>query len=72
MSKVVVISITGEDGLWVADLDAGTVIPLDPPASSKLKEVADLRKSGTSIVKGVNFAVVVKSEKEAASGHYEG
>ncbi|MBO9127183.1 MULTISPECIES: hypothetical protein [unclassified Rhizobium] len=72
MSAVVVISITGEEGLWVADLRAGTVTPLDPPAGSKLKEVADLRKSGTSITKDVNFAVVVKSAKEAASGHYEG
>jgi len=72
MSAVVVISITGEEGLWVADLDAGTVIPLNPPEGSKLKEVVDLRKTGTSISKGVNVAVVVKSTKEAASGHYEG
>jgi hypothetical protein len=72
MSAVVVISITGEEGLWVADLAAGTVIPLDPPKGSKLREVADLRKSGTSISKGVDLAVVVKSAREAASGHYEG
>ncbi len=72
MSAVVVISITGEDGLKVADLDAGTIITPKLPERSKLKEVADLRTSRTSISKGVNLAVVVSRPRKVASGHYEG
>ncbi|KQV68295.1 hypothetical protein [Rhizobium sp. Root1220] len=72
MSKVVVISIAGETGLWVADLDAGTVKPLDPPKSGGLKAVADLRSTGVTVAKGVNVAVVVKSAKDAFAGHYDG
>jgi hypothetical protein len=72
MASVVVISIEGEDGLWVADLDARTVVPLDPPKSGGLKTVTDLRASGTVVTKGVNVAVVVKSAEAAAGGHYDG
>lgn len=66
---VVVIGIEGETGLWIADLDAGTVAPLTP-SSGDLKTVSDLRAGGSVITKGVDFAVTVKSAETAASGHY--
>ncbi|OCP22436.1 MULTISPECIES: hypothetical protein [unclassified Ensifer] len=72
MARVVVISIAGEEGLWVADLDAGSVVPLDPPTTGGLKTVADLRATGTIVTKGVDVAVVVKSAEAASSGHYDG
>ncbi len=72
MSAVVIISIAGEDGLWVADLGAGTVQPLDAPKAGTLKAVTDLRTGGTVITKGVNLAVVVKSAEQVFSGHYDG
>ncbi|WP_077965259.1 hypothetical protein [Ensifer adhaerens] len=72
MATVVVISIAGEEGLWVADLDARSVVPLDPPQTGALKTVTDLRASGAIVTKGVNVAVVVKSAAAASSGHYDG
>ena len=72
MATVVVISVEGQDGLWVVDLDAKTVVPLPPPTSGDLKVVTDLRATGTVLTKGVNMAVVVKSADAAFSGHYDG
>lgn len=71
MAKVVVIGVAGEKGLWVADLDAGTVAPLAAPGSGDLKTVTDLRAGGSTIIKGVDFAVTVTSTQAAASGHYD-
>lgn len=72
MAKVVVISVEGEEGLWVVDLDARTVEPLDPPKTGGFKAVTDLRATGTIMTRGVNVAVVVKSSEAVFSGHYDG
>ncbi|MBX4912963.1 hypothetical protein [Rhizobium bangladeshense] len=72
MARVVVISIEGEDDLWVADLDSRTVQSLAAPKSGGLQTVADLRATGAVVTKGVNVAVVVKSTEAALSGHYDG
>ncbi|RFB94441.1 hypothetical protein B5K08_09620 [Rhizobium leguminosarum bv. trifolii] len=72
MATVVVISVEGQDGLWVADLDAGTVLPLPVPKAGGLKVVTDLRATGATVTKGVNVAVAVKSAEAAFSGHYDG
>ncbi|AHF82214.1 hypothetical protein RLEG3_10430 [Rhizobium leguminosarum bv. trifolii WSM1689] len=72
MARVVVISVEGDDALWVADLDAGTVVPLPSPKSGGLKAVTDLRATGSIVTKGVNLAVAVKSAEAALSGHYDG
>ncbi|OOG71001.1 hypothetical protein BLJAPNOD_04881 [Ensifer sp. M14] len=72
MTKVVVIGIEGEKGLWVVDLDARSVEPLETPKSGGLKTVADLRATGASVIKGADVALVVKSAAAASSGHYEG
>jgi len=70
MSRAVVFGIAGDAKLWIADLDAGTVKPLDG-ATGDLAKVADLRKSGASVVKKVDFAIAVSSAKSAFSGHVE-
>jgi cell division ATPase FtsA len=70
MAKVVVIGTTGDAGLWIVDLGAGTVSPL-ASSSGELKTVSDLRAGGAVITKGVDFAVVVKSAQAAASGQYD-
>jgi hypothetical protein len=72
MAKVVVIGIAGETDLWVVDFDAGTVKPLSAPKAGSLKVVTDLGAAGTTVTKGVNVAVVVKSADEVFSGHYDG
>lgn len=72
MAAVVVISVEGEEGLWVVDLGANTVLPLPTPKSGGLKVVTDLRATGSTVTKGVNVAVTVKSVEAALSGHYDG
>jgi hypothetical protein len=72
MAKVVVIGLPGEAGLWVADLDAGTVTPFQPKAGSPLDSANKLRASGAAIIKGVDFSVVVNAAAEAFSGHLDG
>ena len=71
MAKVVVIGLPGETGLWVADIDAGTVTPLQPTAGSPLDSANKLRASGVAINKGVDFSVAGSSAAEAFSGHLD-
>ena len=72
MAKVVVLGVPGEAGLWVADLDAGTVTAFQPPAGSALEAASKLRASGAAILKGVDFSVAVESVDDAFSGHLDG
>ncbi|KEA07769.1 hypothetical protein G6L29_29955 [Agrobacterium rhizogenes] len=72
MARVIVIGVAGEDGLWVADLDAGTVTPLPDPKTGDLRNVADLRAAGASVIKGVDVAITVKATSSAAGGHMDG
>ncbi|API50546.1 hypothetical protein BMW22_01850 [Rhizobium leguminosarum] len=69
MAKAVIIGIPGEAGLWLADLDAGTVKPLNP--TGELATANGLRKAGT-FVKSVDLAVAVSSAQVALSGHVDG
>lgn len=57
MARIVVLGVEGDNGLWVADLDAGTVTQIGVPASGPLKAGDDLRKAGATVTAGVNFAV---------------
>ena len=70
MAKVVIIGLPGEAGLWLADLGAGTVKPLNP--TGDLGTANDLRKAGGTFVKGVDLAVAVSSAQVALSGHVDG
>ena len=68
MTRIVVLGITGEDGLWVADLDAGTIAKAPAPVSGDLKKADDLRKAGAVIVKGVNLAGLATSADAVSGG----
>ncbi|OWV76560.1 hypothetical protein ATY77_25935 [Rhizobium sp. R634] len=70
MAKAVIIGIPGEAGLWLADLDAGTVKPLNP--TGDLATASGLRKSGGTFVNNVDLAVAVSSVQVALSGHVDG
>lgn len=70
MAKAVVFGVAGEKGLWVADLEAGTVKPLDP--TGDLAKAADIRTTGGTFVKNVDFAIGVSSAKAVFSGHVVG
>ncbi|MFC3074539.1 hypothetical protein [Shinella pollutisoli] len=68
MARIVVLGIAGEDGLWVADLDAGTVTGVDAPTGGDLKKADDLRKAGATVVKGVNLAALASSADAVSGG----
>lgn len=68
MARIVVLGIAGEEGLWIADLDAGTVVGAEAPAGGDLKAADELRKAGATIVKGVNLAALASSADAASGG----
>lgn len=68
MARLVVLGIEGDDGLWVADLDAGTVTQITAPSTGALKAADDLRKAGASVVKGVNLAALASSASAVSGG----
>ena len=52
MSEIVILGFENENGLWVADLEAGTVSAVTADAA------ADLRKTGKITPQGITFATV--------------
>lgn len=74
MARIVVLGIKGDNGLWAADLDAGTVTQIGVPASGSLKTVDDLRKAGATITIDVNFAALAPADvtlTELSNGIYD-
>lgn len=73
MTRIVVLGIQGDDALWAANLDAGTVTRIAAPASGPLKAADDLRKAGATITVGVNLATLATAEgtAEPSGGFYD-
>ena len=71
MSKIVVFGLEGEDGLWEADLEAGTVVPMDTGPMGDMQKVAEMRNAKTPLTKGVDFAVSIAPTAEEAGGFFE-
>jgi hypothetical protein len=71
MAGVVILGLTGEDGLWVVDLEAGAVLPLNPGPQGDMAAAASYRRLGASFFKGVDFAVHVTTAAQAAEGLHE-
>jgi hypothetical protein len=71
MAKVIVFGLAGEEKLYVADIDAGTVQPFDAAASGALVGAAELRSAGATVTKGVDLAVAVSSSASAFSGVFD-
>lgn len=72
MSKIVVIGLPGQTGLWVADTESGVIVPLAPPYSGALASADALRQNGVLVAKGVNLAIAFGSMEEIAHSHHEG
>lgn len=72
MAKVVVIGVAGDDRLWVADLDAGTVSQIPTPTQGPLATANDLRNGGATVTKGVNLAVLAASSDSVSGGFMDG
>lgn len=71
MAGVVILGLTGEEGLWVVDLEAGAVLPLESAPEGDMAKAASFRGVGASFIKGVNFAVHVTTAAQAAEGLHE-
>jgi len=71
MANFIVFGIPGDTQLYLADLGAGTVTPLNVPAGSNLGIADQLRNSGATITKGVNLAVVVGNAANASAGRMD-
>ncbi|MDO1583508.1 hypothetical protein [Rhizobium oryzicola] len=71
MTKVVIIGIEGESGLWVADLGAGTVTKAPQMAASTLEIANEPNSTGAAITKGINLAVVAASAESLSGGYMD-
>lgn len=71
MSKIVVFGLEGEDGLWEADLEAGTVVPLDAGPLRDMEKVAEMRNAKSPMTRGIDFAVTINQAEEEAGGFFE-
>lgn len=69
MANVIVLGLSGQDKLWVADLEAGTILPMDE--ESGVISAAELRKNSQPMGHGVDFAVSLSSADDSAGGLLE-
>ncbi|KOF20974.1 hypothetical protein AC244_06090 [Ensifer adhaerens] len=72
MAKVAILGLVGEEGLYIVDLEAGTVAPMTVPVKGALQAVVDLQKAGGSVMKGVSVAISVKSAEDISNGRFDG
>jgi len=72
MAKVIVTGVSGDKGLWLVGIDAGTVTPLQVPAGTDLAAAVKQRDAGGTLIKNVDFAVAVSSAQTVFSGHVDG
>lgn len=72
MAKVAILGFAGEEGLYVVDLEAGTVAPITTPIKGALQAVVDVQKAGGSVIRGVNVAVSVTSAEDISNGRFDG
>ncbi|WP_454851962.1 hypothetical protein [Rhizobium binxianense] len=70
MTKVILIGVQGEEGLWLVDLESRKVEPFNDP-TGELAKATELRKLGATFIKNVNFALGVSSAKVIFSGHVD-
>jgi hypothetical protein len=72
MAKVLVIGVAGEEGLWIADLDAGTISKMATPAKGALASADQLRNAGAVVAKGIDLAVTAQSVASVSGGFMDG
>ena len=68
MSRMAVLSMTGEKTLWLVDFAAGTVSAL--PGDMDLSVISQSRVEGAPLTRGIDLAVTVEGHEGAFSGKY--
>lgn len=72
MAQVVVIGIYGDDNLWIADFENGTLSPMNAPSSGAFSDINAQRASGSAMIKGIDFAVPLTTTAQVCAGHLDG
>ncbi|MGF6177780.1 hypothetical protein [Ensifer sp. 4252] len=72
MAKLAILGFAGEEGLYIVDLEAGTVAPMTVPVKGALQTVVDLQRAGGAVIKGVSVAVSVTSAEDISNGRFDG
>jgi hypothetical protein len=62
MKNIVLFRLTGDDAVWLADLDAGTVERADASAVDAA--------GGAQQIQGIDFALAAQSRQSAASHQF--
>jgi hypothetical protein len=65
MAKVVVLGLEGEEGLWVADLKAGTVTAVVSQAAEELRRTVQIAQ------RGISFATVANASEPLSGGYMD-
>ena len=71
MKKVIVFGLEGEEGLWAADLEAGTVVAMDAGPTGDMKKALSLKNARAPLTKGIDFAVAISPSHDEAGGFME-
>ena len=69
MSKVVILNVAGESQIYVADLEAGTVVPVNGQPAGELAALLSLAESGAVVTRGVTAAIAVDPSTIPSSFH---
>lgn len=71
MAKFVVLGLSGEEGYWFVDIEAGTVTAMPADIADPFGYTPDARAHGAVITAGVDLAVVTTDQTDAFAGRYD-
>lgn len=72
MTNTIVLGVKGDSALYMIDLDAKTVEPIDAAMHAGVLQAAHDRAAGAPIVNGINIAVKIDPAPLASAGHFDG
>jgi hypothetical protein len=72
MAQVVVIGMQGDDNLWIADFEQGTLSPMTSATAGAFKDINAQRASGSGMIRGIDFAVPISATASVSAGHLDG
>jgi len=71
MAKFVILGVTGEEGYWLVDFDAGTVSAVPAGEASPFGYTPEARAHGAVMTAGVDLAVTVTDKDDAFAGRLD-
>lgn len=71
MAKYAVLGVSGENGYWIVDFDAGTVSALPPLDADPFGYSGTARQVGATLTAGIDLAVVISDRDAAFSGQLD-